>query len=182
MPEIVGFVGRAGSGKTLAADLLCSEFNFVKVKFAKPIKEMLISIGLTEDHIEGELKEKPCDLLCGMTPRWAMQTLGTEWGRSLIGENMWGNLWENKVRQLLDMNQNVVVDDIRFMNELKRVRTLNARVIGLLRNEKQDVTHSSEQIDMKWCDHVLFNEKWSPEQLCDAVRFLASSAFSSSSS
>ena len=42
---------------------------------------MLYQLGLGEAHIEGALKEVPCELLGGKTPRYAMQTLGTEWGR-----------------------------------------------------------------------------------------------------
>ncbi len=47
----------------------------------------------TEDKIEGSLKAKPCSLLAGKTPRHAMQTLGTEWGRNCIGDGFWINLW-----------------------------------------------------------------------------------------
>jgi hypothetical protein len=49
-----------------------------QVKFAGPLKSMCMALGLTEAHIEGHLKEVPCELLCGQTPRHAMQTLGTE--------------------------------------------------------------------------------------------------------
>ena len=74
-PRLIGIAGRLGSGKTLAADTLCVNHNFVKVKFAKPIKDMMRTLGLDDRHIEGHLKEEPCDLLDGETPRWAMQSL-----------------------------------------------------------------------------------------------------------
>ncbi len=143
-PRLISFSGKEGSGKTFCADLLCSHYGYIKVKMAKPIKDMIRTLGLNDNHIEGHLKDVPCDLLDGSTPRWAMQSLGTEWGRSLISENLWLNRWATIVQQNLNMNSSVVVDDTRFPNELKKVRELNGVVIGLRRNANHDVTHSSE--------------------------------------
>ena len=183
MSSLVGFVGRIGSGKTLSADHLCAKYGYVKVKFASPLKDMLRAVGLEDRHIEGDLKEVPCDLLCGQTPRWAMQTLGTEWGRSLIGESLWGNLWQKRVVTLLNMNTNVVVDDIRFTNELERVQLLNGRVIGLRRNEHLDADHSSEaEIKLDECDLVLDNQDWHPEKLMNVISSSMNSWESPSSS
>ena len=171
-PKLIGFAGRLGSGKTLAADLLCAKYGFMKVKFAKPIKDMMRSLGLDDRHIEGELKDEPCDILDGETPRWAMQSLGTEWGRSLISENLWLNRWKRIVEENLNLNNNVVVDDLRFPNELKAVQELSGQVIVLLRNDGKDGGHSSENtIDLKSIggDLVLNNEDWDAQKLVRAI-------------
>ena len=88
--RLIAFCGYMGSGKSFAADYLIEKYGYTRVKFAGPLKDMLHTMGLTEEEIEGGDKDKPSDLLCGRTPRWAMQSLGTEWGRECIGENLWG--------------------------------------------------------------------------------------------
>ena len=170
-PKVISLAGRLGSGKTLAADMLCAKYGFVKVKFAQPIKDMMRSLGLDARHIEGELKDEPCELLDGETPRWAMQSLGTEWGRSLISENLWLNRWQKLVDKHLSMNTNVVVDDMRFQNELKMVRGLNAQVIVLLRNDHKEGGHSSEGLDLSSVDAdlVVDNTGYSPQELTQAI-------------
>jgi hypothetical protein len=152
MKRLIAFAGQMGSGKSYAADYLCREFGYTRVKFASPLKDMLRTLGLTETHIEGELKNKPCELLCGKTPRWAMQTLGTEWGRDLIGNGLWGNIWQQRVEALLRQNRPVVVDDCRFKDEAERVRRMGGTVVLLLDlSQKPDETHSSEVIDVAPC-------------------------------
>ena len=142
-PRLISFSGQEGSGKTFCADLLCSRYGYVKIKMAKPIKDMIRALGLNDNHIEGHLKDVPCELLDGRTPRWAMQSLGVEWGRSLISENLWLNRWAEIVHQNLAMSSSVVVDDTRFPNELNKVRELNGLIIGLKRNATNDESHSS---------------------------------------
>ena len=106
---------------------------------------MLRGFGLTEDHIEGKLKELPCDLLCGKTPRFAMQTLGTEWGRDIIGGDLWGAMWQHKAQAMMDSGQLVVTDDVRFFNEGQRIKSMGGIVISLsTQDEPPDATHSSE--------------------------------------
>ena len=83
-PSVIAITGQAGSGKTTIAKHLELEYNYVRVRFAEVLKDMLLALGLTEEEINGDLKEKPCSLLLGKTPRHAMQTLGIEWGRNLI--------------------------------------------------------------------------------------------------
>lgn len=116
--EIIALVGNAGAGKSTVADYLIAEHEYVRVKFAGPLKAMLRAIGLDDDEIEGSLKEKPCDLLCGKTPRHAMVTLGSEWGRDLIGSEFWTSLWKEEAAMCINSGRNVVVDDCRFLNEL----------------------------------------------------------------
>jgi hypothetical protein len=122
LPRIVAFAGVAGSGKSTASDYLCKKHGYVRVKFADPLKEMLSAIGLTPQHLEGDLKEKP--LFFGKSPRYLMITLGTEWARNLIHPDFWVSLWCNRVWELLKEGKRVTVDDVRFPNEVLAVRAL----------------------------------------------------------
>ena len=94
--KLVGITGRKYHGKdTVARELVLNGFSIVR--FAGPLKDMMrafyrahdINEAVIERKIEGDLKEHPCPLLRGKTPRYAMQTLGDEWGRQLISADLW---------------------------------------------------------------------------------------------
>mgnify|MGYP003334855467 FL=1 len=157
--RLVAFCGLMGSGKTYAADYLVQNFGYTRVKFAGVLKDMLRTMGLTDEHIEGDLKDLPCELLDGRTPRWAMQSLGTEWGRTCISENLWGNLWEQEVQSLLKKSKSVVVDDCRFDNEVARVKRLRGLVclITIPTSGTAD-SHPSESLPSN-PDVTLINQK-----------------------
>jgi len=59
---IVGFHGKAFAGKSTAARHLVEHWGFHLEKMAGPLKDICRSFGLTDEHLEGSLKESPCDL------------------------------------------------------------------------------------------------------------------------
>lgn len=142
-PRVVALTGAAGSGKSTAADYLIRQHGYERVKFAGPLKRMAAAIGLDNAALEGELKEAPLDLLCGKTPRHVMQTLGTEWGRGCIGEDLWVRLWLRDASVRL-FSSRVVVDDLRFPNEAAAVRSLGGVIIKLAGRGGIAGTHESE--------------------------------------
>ena len=159
-PKIVGLSGYAQSGKSTVADFLVTANGYSRIKFADGLKNMLRVMGLTEEQIEGKEKETPCALLCNQTPRYAMQTLGTEWGRHIVGEDLWVNIWEHLTSVTLAQAQRVVVDDIRFLNELNRVTSMGGMVIRIVRPGYGQLNpHPSESAleDVKW-QHILHND------------------------
>jgi hypothetical protein len=117
---IIGLMGFARSGKGTVADVLVKRHGFVRMKFADGLKNMLRAIGLTDREIEGDLKEAPCALLGGKTPRHAMITLGTEWGRDMIHQDLWPMIAERRIQKY--MAERVVFDDCRFLNEVAMIR------------------------------------------------------------
>ncbi|MBP2232561.1 hypothetical protein J2847_005890 [Azospirillum agricola] len=137
---VLGLSGLAGSGKSTVANRLVERWGFRREKFSGPLKDMMRGLGLTEREIEGDRKEQPCDLLCGATPRWAMQALGTEWGRVQIHPDLWVSAWAKRAGQGL-----VVADDVRFVNECSAVRALGGFVIRVERPGIVSGVHLSEQ-------------------------------------
>ncbi|PKA40474.1 deoxynucleotide monophosphate kinase [Rhizobium sullae] len=131
LPPVVAFTGQAGSGKSTATKYLVEQHGYTLVKFAGPLKDMIRAIGFSEREIEGDLKETASASLCGKTPRHAMQTLGTEWGRNCIGESFWVGLWRWRVEQVLQEGGRVVTDDCRFPNEAKAIRRLGGDIFRL---------------------------------------------------
>ena len=126
-PRLIALTGAAGCGKSTAADYLISQHGYTRVRFAGPLKAMVAALGLDERHIEGELKQTPMEELSGQTPRYAMQTLGTEWGRNCMGEDFWVNLW----RQDALRYERVVVDDCRFPNEAAMIHREGGKIIKI---------------------------------------------------
>lgn len=117
---IIGITGPAGSGKSTMANYLVMRHEFTRLSLADPIKQMvyymLQSRGCEDPDrwVYGDLKEIHCDYLCGKTPRHAMQTLGTEWGRECIGQNLWTQIMLHRIEKT---HGNVVIDDVRFEDE-----------------------------------------------------------------
>ena len=144
-PPVIGLVGRRGSGKSLVAQRLVAAHGYTHVPFAKPLKDMLRAIGLDEVYL-GSLKELPCPLICGVTPRHAMQALGTEWGRNLIHPDLWTTLWRDAV--IRSKASVVVADDVRFANEAVAVRSLGGVLLRVVRPEmpasEEADSHASE--------------------------------------
>lgn len=144
---IIGIAGYAGSGKSSVAEILIRDHKFERIKFADGLKDMLRALGMSDGWIEGDLKETACPTLLGHTPRYAMQTLGTEWGRKCIGEDFWVRYWTQRVRgrQATSMARGIVVDDVRYLNELDAVAGLGGRLWWVERpGVRPASTHSSE--------------------------------------
>ena len=120
---LIGLVGAKGSGKDTFAEALVEQ-GFELVRFADSLKNMLRSLyrdagldaELIERKMEGDLKEQPCVVLCGQTPRHAMQTIGTQW-RDMIDTKLWLNIWMSKVMTLKASGRNIVTPDVRFLHE-----------------------------------------------------------------
>lgn len=157
LPRVVALTGAAGSGKSTAADYLIRQHGYERVKFAGPLKDMCRAIGMSESQIEGERKEEPAAMLSGMTPRHAMQTLGTEWGRKCMGEDFWTSLWLSRVEAILAFDGCVVVDDCRFPNEADAVRSLGGVIIKLEGRGGIAGSHASEAGCGSW-DSVVEND------------------------
>lgn len=129
------------SGKTTAARYLAQKHGYSRHRFAGPLKLMLkVGFGLTDDHVDGHLKEEPTDLLGGATPRHAMQTMGFEWGRRLVHEDLWVIAWMNTRPK-----GPIVCDDLRFPNEYEALRKLDGKVIRVIRpGYSHSGSHDSE--------------------------------------
>lgn len=142
---IVAFTGLAGSGKSTAAQYLVERHGFQRVRFAGPLKSMMAALGCSHEQIDGSEKETPCDLLGGKTPRQAMQTLGTEWGRDLITPDIWIRAWQAAVAKV-PAGVPIVVDDCRFPNEGDAVRAAGGVIVCISRPGAGTASvHSSEQ-------------------------------------
>lgn len=164
---IIGIAGEAGSGKGTAAEVLLRN-GYTKGKFAGALKDMLrallryrkVSDVDIERMIEGDLKELPHPALNGRSPRYAMQSLGTEWGRDCIDEN----LWVDTEFDALDGVENITFDDVRHENEEDAIVRRGGIIVQILGRRKGiGDKHDSESFQPK--NPVLIDNSGSVSQL-----------------
>ena len=144
MKNLIAFCGLAGSGKTTAADYLDDAYDYKRISFATPIRDMLRAIGVSEYHLT-DGKEEPCPELMGRTARHALQTLGCGWARDQIDTDFWVNISRSRIKAALAAGNRVVIDDCRFDNEADMIRAIGGTVVVLHRDgHVRKSTHVSE--------------------------------------
>ena len=57
--RLLGLTGRAGCGKSTIAQALVDRGLAQRVRFAGPVKDGLVAMGLSREQVDGALKETP---------------------------------------------------------------------------------------------------------------------------
>lgn len=143
--RIIGLTGPAGAGKdTVAAGLTCMH-GFHRIAFADPIRRGLqVMLGLDAMSFEHPHKEIVIGAI-GKSPRQMMQTLGTEWGRSLVHPELWLLIARTNIEQSLASGRRVVISDVRFDNEANMLRDMGGQIWHITRNQPSRASaHISE--------------------------------------
>lgn len=125
------------------------EPEYATLSFADPLYAML-GVLVGKERVESARllndKEKPMEALGGKSLRHALQTLGTEWGREMIHQD----LWRDKLFRVAQHLPKVAIDDLRFDSErivAARKRAVFVRVMpeGFdLEEAKRNPEHASE--------------------------------------
>ena len=143
-PRIIGLTGPAGCGKNLVASMVPDA---VVIQLADPIYAALSAILGIPDTVlrQRATKEKPIDWL-GKSPRQLLQTLGTDWGRTLVDEDIWLRIARRRIAELAESGAAaVVIADVRFDNEARMVQEMGGEVWGVDRGPTAEVSpHVSE--------------------------------------
>lgn len=140
---IIAFCGFIGSGKDTAADYLVNKYEFRRESFAGALKDVVAAVfGWDRELLEGRTAEARAwreqvdhwwaDRLNmpALTPRWILQYWGTEVCRIGFHDDIWISSLENRIRQ---SNDNIVVSDVRFPNEIEAIHSLNGYIIRIKR-------------------------------------------------
>jgi hypothetical protein len=139
---IIGLVGKSGSGKDTAAGMIPGA---KQMSFADPLKEFCAHVfDWDRETLWGpsELRNKPDPRYGNLTPRHALQTLGTNWGRELY-QNVWVDLGIRRAQKFLSERPTrpsasmrqlcVVFADCRFVNEARAIREAGGQVWRIVR-------------------------------------------------
>lgn len=128
---LIGLTGAAGAGKDTVASLIAGAH---VTAFAEPLYQCVstitgIAVNLLRDR---EIKEQTIPWL-GKSPRQLLQTLGTEWGRNTVCQDIWVRSLLERVSPLLAAGRIVVVTDVRFDNEAVAVAAAGGEVWRIVR-------------------------------------------------
>jgi len=143
--QIIGICGFIGSGKDTAADYLVNFHEFRRDSFAATLKDAVAAVfGWDRELLEGRTKQarewreqvdpwwaERLDMP-NLTPRWVLQWWGTEVCRKAFHNDIWIASLESRLR---NSNDNIVISDCRFPNEIKAIKEANGKVIWVQRGE-----------------------------------------------
>lgn len=175
--------GLANSGKDTVADIL-ARYDLVKVALADPLKRIARDVyDFTDEQLWGPSfkrnepdkryprphghwvnnkcaccgipnEEDIVHVQCYLTPRYSLQTLGTEWGRDCYPDT-WvdyairiynklqagdcyydfreGLRWTSSVEGVMTPKKSVIISDTRFKNELRLIQAAGGKAIRIKR-------------------------------------------------
>ena len=145
---IIGICGFIGSGKDTIADYLVNLHHFRRESFANTLKDAVAQVfGWDRTMLEGRTKQarewrEQVDpwwatrlKMPHLTPRWVLQYWGTEVCRKAFHDDIWIAALENKLRNSED---DVVISDCRFPNEIKAIRKAGGMVIRVVRGPEPE--------------------------------------------
>ena len=136
-PMLIGFAGKARSGKDTAAKFLCDEYRCLHYSFAQPIKDSCkIMFQLTDEQ---ERNKEQIIEPWGYSPRKMYQHIGTDIGRSL-DPNIWVKNAEIFVKK--NLGRTVVISDVRFSNEAMWIHNRGGVVVQIIRGDNEGITES----------------------------------------
>mgnify|MGYP007100087054 CR=1 FL=1 len=160
---IIALTGKKRCGKTSVANALCERAStagtFTKINFKsallKQAKEHFPDFLAAEATVTGVtvdqlLEDKPRSI------RQFLQNYGTDLFRTQ-DKDYWTNKWRDSVIGY----SNVVVDDLRFLNEAQAVKDLGGTIIRIVRPSlgEQGDTHASEmEMDAIQPDYTITND------------------------
>lgn len=140
----VGICGHAGSGKDTLAVMLADHLHLLQHKvltraLADPMKEICQRVyRFTDEQLWGpsEKRAEAHPTLrqpdgSPLTPRVALQLLGTEWGRRCC-EDTWVRLLVEETREQGTYDV-VIITDVRFRNEADYLRRYDGRIVRINR-------------------------------------------------
>jgi hypothetical protein len=144
---IIGVCGLIGAGKDTIADYLVNIHQFRRESFANTLKDAVSAVfGWDRELLEGRTKqsrtwrEQPDPwwsqrLGKEITPRWVLQYWGTEVVRRSFHDDTWIASLENKLRKT---NDDIVISDCRFPNEIAAIKQAGGTVIRVHRGPDPD--------------------------------------------
>lgn len=170
---IIGLCGRLQSGKTELAKI-CEDNGYAKLYFALPLKKLcaeildvsinelnkakadgtdialtlnddICEIISTETEIPLDTIKEACKGKVIRTVREMLQFVGTDLIRK------YNNDWHvNRIRAMIDPNQNYVIDDVRFQNEKKMIEDLGGDCWFITRTKIDNISNHISETSITW--------------------------------
>lgn len=145
---LISISGLIGSGKDTVADYLVAQHGFKRESFAGALKDAVsVVFNWDRELLEGRSSEarlwrEQVDAwwakrlnIPTLTPRWVLQYWGTEVLRHGFHDDIWIASLENR---LLKTNQDIVISDCRFPNEISTIQSLKGTTVRVQRGTDPD--------------------------------------------
>lgn len=136
-PTIIGLYSPSpGHGKTTVA-MFMKNTGYEVISFAKPLRSMIYSLlmdhGLSVNDAWEAIHDRKDEIIpyIGVSGRYLLRTLGTEWGRDQVRDDLWLLSWSARAKGF----PLVVSDDVRFANEANLIRESGGE-LWLVTNER----------------------------------------------
>jgi hypothetical protein len=160
--KIIGIIGSIGSGKDTIAEYLIETEHYDKYAFASKVKDVAaIVFGWNREMLEGltsesrKWREKEDDFW-GITPRVALQKIGTELFRKHIDDQIWIKALIREI-EYKSNSRKIVITDCRFENEIQAVKDMGGKIIYVQRgnlpewvNKAENALNNNESEEYKW--------------------------------
>lgn len=144
---LIGLLGRIDSGKGTVAKELVNTYGFRQDSFAATLKDATAALfNWDRAMLEGDTPEsrearEQVDVfwaeklsIPNFTPRLALQLLGTDVFRNHFHQD----IWILSVMARYKDNENVVISDARFPNEVEAIREMGGRIIQVDRGKEPE--------------------------------------------
>ena len=176
---VIALAGFAQAGKTTIADTIVQELRqnpdaptSFRFSFATRIKEVLATLVGKDVALDHLLVKK--QLFYAASP-WSvrnfMMLFGTEFVRKQVGDNFWVDVVAKHLA-LLPESSIVVIDDLRFANEVDLVQALGVAVLIQRPGVDQVIQHSSEEPHKLGLKNVVYNDS-TPEVAAQKILALS---------
>ena len=178
--DLIGICGRKESGKTLLSNILIEKYGYVRFTFDNALKNLICSILKIDRNELEKIKndknnlnffpnEKTLNFISQETninivivkdffdknQHFTMRELLQKIGTDLIRK--YNQDWHvNKVKEdiMKEINKNkdikIVVDDVRFQNEIEMLNELNANIFFIIRPSNFNVSNHESETSILW--------------------------------
>lgn len=177
---IIGLTGKRLAGKDTVANYLVEKYGYEHVSYGKKMKEAIAALfNITVEEVEDYKDDRSFSVLDRVEVHlevggiftkafgWVefLQRFGTEMGRNVLGEDLWLNYCFPDPEQYhhasdLYRDEKLVVKDVRFENEAKRILDLGGKIIEIRRewiDEKNDAHVSEAGLPSHYSEYVIAN-------------------------
>lgn len=144
---IIGLLGRMSSGKDTVAQELVNTYGFRQDSYASTLKDMTALLfnwdramlagetaqsRVTREQVDPWWAEKLG--IPNFTPLVALQLIGTD----VFRNSFHTDIWMLSTMARYDNNENVVISDCRFPNEVQAIREVGGRIVQVNRGEEPE--------------------------------------------
>lgn len=190
--RLIGFCGRAYSGKTTFANILVEKYGFKRLYFAQALKNLCCELfNMSLDQLNANKNTKNHFILSDSKLNWLGKEINVDSAEikkiirkkvngvfkntreilQIIGTDIirkYNPNWHlNKLREMMDDNEKYVIDDVRFSNELKFMEDNDATMFFIVRPSNMNVSNHPSEIGISWQEipNIIINDKSLDEML-----------------